>query len=156
MVATRVFPSPVAISAAFPWCSAIPPMSCTSYGIMSHVARVPVNVISCPIRRRVASFTVANASGSSSSSTSPVVAFRRSSVSLISRFRRSRSPASSVFRFVSRSVASSSSSACVRSRMMPRNFSVCAFSSSSETDWSRSAWPLISSTSGWSYATSRS
>ncbi len=42
-----------------------------------YVARVPVNVISCPSRRRVASFTVANASGSSSSSTSPVVVFRR-------------------------------------------------------------------------------
>jgi hypothetical protein len=36
MVATRVLPSPVAISAILPWCKAMPPINWTSNGIISH------------------------------------------------------------------------------------------------------------------------
>lgn len=58
MVATKVFPSPVFISAIFPWCSTTPPITCTSKGLSPSVLRA-------------ASRTTAKASGSSSSSVSP-------------------------------------------------------------------------------------
>ncbi len=58
MVATRVLPSPVFISAMLPRCSAAPPITWTSKCRLSST-------------RRLASRTVANASGSSDSSVSP-------------------------------------------------------------------------------------
>ena len=64
-MATNVLPSPVAISAIRPECKTIPPINCTSNGIISHK-------ISCPrtrirlfssVKRRQQFFTTANASG---------------------------------------------------------------------------------------------
>src|SRR2546425_6860711 len=46
----------------------MPPMSCTSYGTMSHFSACPVTTTSVPSSRREASRTVANASGRMSSS----------------------------------------------------------------------------------------
>ncbi len=47
-VATSVLPSPVAISVILPRCWAMPPMSCTSNGTMSHFCGRPRTVISWP------------------------------------------------------------------------------------------------------------
>ncbi len=65
-VATSVLPSPVRISAIFPSCSTMPPMSCTSKWRISRV-------------RFDASRTTANASGSRSSSVSPLANRSRNS-----------------------------------------------------------------------------
>ena len=47
MVATSVLPSPVAISAILPSCSAMPPTICTSYGTMFQVISRPTT---CQLR----------------------------------------------------------------------------------------------------------
>ena len=87
-VATSVLPSPVFISEIWPWCSTMPPTSCTSKCRMFSV-------------RRPASRTTANASTSTSSSVAPAASFSRSravcarrSASLSARTPGSRAPIS--------------------------------------------------------------
>src|SRR6266850_1642181 len=76
-VATRVLPSPVAISAILPSWSTMPPMSCTSKCRM-------------PSERRPASRHTANASGSTSSTSAPSARRLRSSSVLPRRAASSR------------------------------------------------------------------
>src|SRR6267143_1554126 len=76
-VATSVLPSPVAISAIFPSCRTMPPMSCTSKCRM-------------PTERRAASRQTAKASGSTSSISAPSASRLRSSSVLPRRAASSR------------------------------------------------------------------
>ena len=96
-MATSVLPSPVRISAIFPSCKAIPPISCTSKWRM-------------PSARTPASRTTANASGRSWSSDSPSAIRDRNSSVL------ARNAASS-------SACMASSSALIRATTLPIRFS---------------------------------
>src|SRR6266853_704919 len=126
----------------------MPPMSCTSYGTMSHLRAWPVTTTSLPKSRRHASRTVAKASGSASFSVtwsaltyaasawdSFWLSSTRCSASgqaCFSRFRRSTSAASVL----------------VRSAMRPRSFGVWPCSSPSDSPLRRASWRLIASTMG--------
>ncbi len=129
---------------------------------MFHSSSWPVTFAIVPRRRRAASRTVANASGRISSSTSLSSSRNsfstppRPSVPLSSSSMRERSSGSAVSFFCSLSFAISASSSAVRALTMPRNFSVCARSSSSERFFSSAYCSLISSMSGWMRFTSRS
>ena len=69
MVATSVFPSPVAISATLPSCSAIAADELHVVGHHVPGERLPRHLhLACPPAAAQASFTVANASGRISSS----------------------------------------------------------------------------------------
>ena len=121
---------------------------------MFHSVSCPVTVTVVPRSRRQAARTVANASGRISSSTAAVAS--RSwpstppdpSAPPSSRSIRSRSSESLAWCFRSRNSATCAASASVRSRIVARNLSVWARSSSSETWPSRSSCSLIASTMG--------
>src|ERR1035437_7054835 len=129
---------------------------------MFHVSSRPVTFTVVPTSRRAASRTVANASGSSSSSASRISSRYFPSnppepaAPVGSRSMRSRSSGSAAVFLVSFSAAICALSSAVRARIASRNFSVCALSSASPTDFSRSPIPLISSTIGWTRFRSRS
>ena len=156
MVATRVFPSPVAISAILPWWSTMAPISCTSYGTMSQFILLPVTTISVPRRRRHASRTVANASGRISSKTARVAPESSLSASDIFRVRLSRFTGSSECRRSSRRASMARSCSPTSSRIRSLKRSVCALSSSSEKSASRSSCRRISSMIGCSFFIERS
>src|SRR5512132_1810610 len=94
MVEVRVLPSPVFISAMFPWCSAIAPITWTSK-------------CRCPIVRLAASRTHANASGNRSSRVSPDSSRSRNSVVLAASSGSDRSSSSGSYVLTSPAVCPS-------------------------------------------------
>ena len=137
-VATSVLPSPVAISAILPKWSWMPPMSWTSYGTMFHSSSRPVTLTVVPTRRRARLAHRRERLGQDLvehfGDRAPQLALdaaacrrRRSARCRSARARPHPPPCASA----PCSSATRVSSAPVRSRRMPRNFSVWPRSSSS-------------------------
>ena len=101
---------------------------------MSHTSLCPVTVTSCPLSRRHASFTTANASGRISSRTPASSSLYFSSSLLISRVKSSRSCGSVATRLRARIDSISVRVASVRLAMVALNSSVLPLSASVESD----------------------
>jgi hypothetical protein len=117
----------------------MPPMSCTSYGTMSHLSAWPVTTTALPSRRRHASRTVANASGSTSVRTvwSALTYAASATDSFPLSSLRPSASGQSCFSFLRRST--SAASGPVRSAMRARNLGVSPRISASDSSLSRSS-----------------
>ena len=113
---------------------------------MSQASSCPVTCTVVPSSRRHASRTVANASGSRSSSAAASSFFHWVSSSWKRRSSPSRSAGSAQACLAARTSSSSFRRAPVRSSRRARNFAVCALSSSSVRSLSRSSSRWMAST----------